>query len=216
MSETIKGVIFDLDGVLVDTAGLHYQAWKKIAAHLGISFSEQDNEKLKGVSRKESLDIILSLGNKQLCEKDKHELLDKKNKDYLTLVYKLNENDVLDGVINLIEWLKSEKIKIALGSASKNAKLILELTGIFHYFDYIVDGNMVAKAKPAPDVFLTGAELLGLEPTECLVFEDASSGVQAALAAGMKVIGVGEYDLLHQATAVTPNLKEFNIRKYIS
>lgn len=215
MKETIKGVIFDLDGVLVDTACLHYEAWKKIANKLNISFSEKDNEKLKGVSRKDSLDIILSQGEKYFSENKKSQLLLDKNNDYLTLVNQINENDVLGGVVKLIEELKCKGMKISLGSASKNARLILELTGLYHYFDYIVDGNMVVKAKPAPDVFLMGAELLGLSPSECLVFEDAQSGVQAALAAGMKVVGVGEHALLHQATVVVPNLIGFSIEDYI-
>lgn len=215
MSETIKGVIFDLDGVLVDTACLHYQAWKKTAAHLGISFSEQDNEKLKGVSRKDSLDVILSLGNKQIDEDEKNRLLVKKNNDYLNLVEKLDVSDVLDGVVSLIEKLKEKDIKIALGSASKNAQLILELTGLYHYFDYVVDGNMVAEAKPDPEVFLTGAKLLGLSSSECLVFEDAQSGVQAALSAGMKVVGIGEFEQLQKATVVVPNLMGFRIEKFI-
>ncbi|MCW8329176.1 beta-phosphoglucomutase [Photobacterium sp. SDRW27] len=215
MTETIKGVIFDLDGVLVDTACLHYKAWKKMADKLNIPFSEKDNEKLKGVSRKDSLDIILNHSGRNFSETEKHQLLLDKNNDYLKLVNQLNENDVLGGVVKLIEELKYKGIRISLGSASKNARLILELTGLYHYFDYIVDGNMVVKAKPAPDVFLTGAELLGLSPSECLVFEDAQSGVQAALTAGMKVVGVGEQALLHQATAVVPDLIGFNIEDYI-
>ncbi|MGF1735608.1 beta-phosphoglucomutase [Photobacterium satsumensis] len=215
MTETIKGVIFDLDGVLVDTACLHYEAWRKIANKLNIPFSEKDNEKLKGVSRKDSLDIILDNSNEIFSETEKHQLLLDKNNDYLKLVNQLNENDVLDGVVKLIEELKCKEIMIALGSASKNARLILELTGLYHHFDYIVDGNMVVKTKPAPDVFLTGAELLGLLPSECLVFEDAQAGVQAALNAGMAVVGVGEHASLHQATVVVPDLIGFKIEDYI-
>lgn len=216
MSEAIKGVIFDLDGVLVDTACLHYEAWQKTAEHLGISFTEEDNEKLKGVSRVDSLEIILSLGNKQISEEEKQNLLVKKNDDYLSLVMKLDENDVLDGVVCFIKQLKEKGIKISLGSASKNAKPILELTGLYQYFDQIVDGNMVTQAKPDPEVFLKGAELLELSPSECLVFEDAQAGVKAALSAGMKVIGIGEYEQLHQANAVVANLKGFSVEQYIA
>lgn len=210
-SEDIKGVIFDLDGVLVDTARFHYMAWKKIANDLQLNFNTDDNEKLKGVSRNRSLDIILELNKKNISDKEKTILLESKNRYYLELIESLNESDILPGVTRLIQELKSKGIKIALGSASKNAKFILKSTGIIHYFDKIVDGNMVSSAKPDPEVFIKAAKLLALHPHHCVVFEDAESGVEAALAAKMRVVGVGDKSILCKATTVTSTLCRFNI-----
>ncbi len=211
ISKDIQGVIFDLDGVLVDTAKFHYMAWKKIADVLKINFNIYDNEKLKGVSRKKSLDIILNLNHKVISEEEKARLLESKNNYYLALIKELDESDVLPGVINLINQIQAQGIRIALGSASKNAKIILTSTGILHYFDQLVDGNMVSKAKPDPEVFITAAKLLNLEPQHCVVFEDAEAGVEAALAAEMRVVGVGDEVILGKATRVTADLCDFNI-----
>ncbi|MGF1757739.1 beta-phosphoglucomutase [Photobacterium sagamiensis] len=207
----IKGVIFDLDGVLVDTAKFHYIAWKKIADDLQLDFNIEDNEKLKGVSRKKSLEIILDLNHKVISEEDKGKLLESKNNYYLELIKTLDESDVLPGVKNLISQIQAQGIRIALGSASKNAKVILTSTGIIHHFDQLVDGNMVSKAKPDPEVFITAAKLLNLEPQNCVVFEDAEAGVEAALAAEMRVIGVGDKVVLCKATRVAADLCDFNI-----
>ena len=207
----IKGVIFDLDGVLVDTAKFHYIAWKKIADDLQLNFDLDDNEKLKGVSRKKSLEIILDLNHKIISEEEKEKLLESKNNYYLELIKALDESDVLPGVKNVISQIEAQGIRIALGSASKNAKVILTSTGLLHYFEQLVDGNMVSKAKPDPEVFITAANLLNLEPQHCVVFEDAEAGVEAALAAEMRVVGVGDEAVLGKATQVTADLCDFNI-----
>ena len=211
MNVDIKGVIFDLDGVLVDTAKFHYIAWKKIADDLQLKFNIGDNEKLKGVSRKKSLEIILNLNNKVISDADKERLLEGKNNYYLELIKSLDESDVLPGVKNLINQIQAQGIRIALGSASKNANVILTSTGILHHFDQLVDGNMVSKAKPDPEVFLTAAKLLNLAPQYCVVFEDAEAGVEAALAADMRVVGVGDEAVLGKATRVTADLCDFNL-----
>ncbi|MEH6533720.1 MAG: beta-phosphoglucomutase [Photobacterium frigidiphilum] len=211
ISKDIQGVIFDLDGVLVDTAKFHYIAWKKIADDLQLDFDLDDNEKLKGVSRKKSLDIILDLNHKVISEEEKARLLESKNNYYLALIKELDESDVLPGVKNLISQIQIQGIRIALGSASKNAKVILTSTGLLHHFDQLVDGNMVSKAKPDPEVFITAAKLLNLEPQHCVVFEDAEAGVEAALAAEMRVVGVGDEVILGKATRVTADLCDFNI-----
>jgi len=211
ISKDIKGVIFDLDGVLVDTAKFHYIAWKKIADDLQLDFNIDDNEKLKGVSRKKSLEIILELNGKVISEEEKGKLLESKNNYYLDLIKALDESDVLPGVKNVISQIEAQGIRIALGSASKNAKVILTSTGLLHYFEQLVDGNMVSKAKPDPEVFITAANLLNLEPQHCVVFEDAEAGVEAALAAEMRVVGVGDEAVLGKATQVTADLCDFNI-----
>jgi len=211
VNQTVEAVIFDLDGVLVDTAKFHYLAWKEIANRINVNFNEIENEKLKGVSRSESLDIILSLNQLSLDEKSKTRLLKDKNDIYLKLIATLTEGDVLEGVNLLIERLKQNKIKIALGSASKNAGAILKATKIDHHFDQVVDGTMVQNSKPDPEVFKTAARLLGVEPNKCLVIEDASSGVEAALSAGMEVIGVGCNTQLARASAVVDSLAQVKI-----
>lgn len=202
----IKACIFDLDGVVVDTAKYHYLAWKQLAASLGFDFSHKDNERLKGVSRMTSLDILLSIGKIELNEEEKLRLAEKKNKEYLKFIYKMEPDEILPGVKDFIEDLKSKGIKIALGSASKNARTILNKLEIEELFEEIVDGNMVTKAKPDPQVFLIGAELLKTKPEECLVFEDAVAGLEAAHNAGMKCVGVGDPDTL--------NMADYNIKGF--
>lgn len=191
----LEACIFDLDGVLVDTAKYHFVSWQNIALGLGIPFSTSDNENLKGVSRKESLEFILHLGNVNLLEEEKALLLDAKNKMYLDLISSLSASDLLPGVVSMLESLKSNSIKIALGSASKNAVPVLHSTGIFHYFDAISDGNSTTKSKPEPDVFLIASKSLGVDPSNCIVFEDAQKGVEAAKAGGFYCIGIGEETL---------------------
>ncbi|UIR56410.1 beta-phosphoglucomutase [Sphingobacterium sp. SRCM116780] len=187
----IKGVIFDLDGVLVDTAVFHFQAWKRLAQELGFEFTEIENEQLKGVSRIASLEKILNWAGAEASESEKKDMAERKNSWYLDLVLQMKVGEVLPGSMELLHWLKQKGYPIALGSASKNAPLILEKTGIFSFFDVIVDGNVVTLSKPDPEVFLKAASELQLLPEECLVFEDAQAGVDAARAAGMKVIGIG-------------------------
>ena len=187
----IKGVIFDLDGVLVDTAVFHFQAWKRLAQELGFDFTEIENEQLKGVSRIASLEKILNWAGVDASESEKIEMAERKNRWYLDLVDQMKADEVLPGSLELLHWLKKNGYQVALGSASKNAPLILEKTGMISFFDVLVDGNSVSLSKPNPEVFLKAARDLKLLPEVCLVFEDAQAGVDAARAAGMSVIGIG-------------------------
>jgi beta-phosphoglucomutase len=204
----IKGFLFDLDGVIVDTAKYHYLAWKRLADKLSIPFTETDNERLKGVSRIESLDIILSLGKLELSEAVRQDLAAKKNAWYVELIAKVTPDEILPGAMEFIREAKGQDIKIAIGSASKNATTILEQLSIAGYFDAVITGNEVSKAKPDPEVFLKGAEALGLAPAECLVFEDAAAGVEAAISGGMKCIGIGSENNLHKADKVVAGLAQ--------
>jgi len=194
-----KAFIFDLDGVIVDTARYHYLAWQKIANRLGIEFTHEHNELLKGVSRVRSLDIILGLGNVQASQEDKDKWLVEKNEDYLQSIDHMRSDEILDGVMPVLEYLKKNNQKIALGSASKNARPILEKVRVLHYFDAIVDGNDVTNAKPDPEVFVKAAQLLGMPSEGAIVFEDAVAGVQAANIARMVSIGIGDKAILHEA-----------------
>ncbi|HEY0047496.1 MAG TPA: beta-phosphoglucomutase [Flavobacterium sp.] len=200
-----KGFIFDLDGVIVDTARYHFLAWQKISDELGIEFTPEHNEKLKGVSRVRSLDIILELGNVNVSQDDKNIWLHKKNEDYLAYIENMDAGEILDGVENVLKYLKDRGQMIALGSASKNARPILEKTGIINLFDAIVDGNDVTNAKPDPEVFLQAAKLLGVEPQNAIVFEDSVAGIQAANIAGMTSIGIGEASVLKEAQFIFPD-----------
>ncbi|MDW7693616.1 beta-phosphoglucomutase [Flammeovirgaceae bacterium SG7u.111] len=197
-----KACIFDLDGVVVDTAKYHYLAWKRLAEELGFDFTKEDNELLKGVSRVRSFQIILEIGGKELSEEAFQEAMDKKNKWYLEYIYKMTPEEILPGVSDFLSLLKDNGIKIALGSASKNAKTILEQIKMLDAFDAIVDGTHVSKPKPDPEVFLIGAKELGVEPTECVVFEDAIAGVEAAKNGNMHCIGVGDPEVLGKADFV--------------
>jgi len=207
----IKGCIFDLDGVIVDTAKYHFLAWKRLADELGILFTELDNERLKGVSRMASLEILLEIGNIIFEEDRKYMLAEKKNNWYREYILKMDQEEVLPGVKVFMESLKNEDIKIALGSASKNALTILENINMINYFDAIIDGNKVQNAKPDPEVFILGAKELGLYPNECVVFEDAVAGIKAAKLAGMKVIGVGDSVILGNADIVIPGFNEVTL-----
>ena len=200
--EKIKGCIFDLDGVIVDTAKYHYLAWKKIADELGFEFTKEDNEKLKGVSRMDSLDILLQIGNLNFDEKTKINLAEKKNKIYVNYISKIDKSEILEGVEDFIKELKGNNIKIALGSVSKNAVPIIKNIGMLNYFDSVIDGNKITKAKPDPEVFLLGAKELNLKPENCVVFEDAAKGIQAAKNAGMYAVGVGDPLILKQADKI--------------
>ena len=207
----INGAIFDLDGVLVDTARFHYLAWKEIADELGIEFTEIQNERLKGVSRMASLEILLEIGHKELSEQEKEELAEKKNRQYVQMLQKLTPSDTLSGARELLEEFRSKGIKIALGSASKNARFILERLEIEELFDVVVDGNAVSKAKPDPEVFLLGALGMGLRPEECVVFEDSVAGIEAGNTCGMYTVGVGKPEILKKADQTVPNLGEYHI-----
>ncbi|WP_159018860.1 beta-phosphoglucomutase [Algibacter sp. L3A6] len=193
------GVIFDLDGVIVDTAKYHYLAWKSLADSLGFEFTEANNELLKGVSRVRSLEILLGLGNVTLSEEKKQEVLLSKNEHYLKYIHKMGADEILPGAEKLLDSLDELGVKYVLGSASKNAPLILKQVGLFDRFKGIVDGNSVSKAKPDPEVFLIGAEKLNLKPEQCIVFEDAIAGVEAANRAHMVSVGIGDKDTLSEA-----------------
>lgn len=205
-----KGFIFDLDGVIVDTAKYHYLAWKKLAESLGVSFSEAQNEQLKGVSRVRSLEKILAWGNTTISENEFNELMWYKNEDYLKYISNMSENEILPHVVRVFTFLKDHQQPIALGSASKNARQILEKVNLLQAFDTIVDGNDVSKAKPDPEVFLIAARQLKVDPKKCIVFEDAVAGVQGANAAGMISIGIGDKEVLHEADYVFKNFSEMS------
>jgi beta-phosphoglucomutase len=204
----IEGAIFDLDGVLVDTAKYHYLAWKRLAKELGFDFTESDNERLKGVSRLRSLEILLETGGIEMTEDQKEQAAARKNAWYVEYLLTLDETALLPGAKSYLLQLKENGIRIALGSASKNAPLILGRLNIADLFDAVIDGNTVSKAKPDPEVFLKGAAALGLAPDQCVVFEDALAGIEAAKKGGMKAIGVGKPELLPGADQYVTNLNE--------
>jgi beta-phosphoglucomutase len=208
-----KACIFDLDGVIVDTARYHFLAWKRLTDKLGIDFDENDNERLKGVSRMDSLDIILEIGNRSMSNEDKLKYATLKNDWYVEYISKMTPAEILPGCMDFIKELRSAGIRVAIGSASKNTPMILERVGIAHYFDAVADGNNVSKAKPDPEVFLKAAELLGVEPGKCFVFEDAAAGIKAALNAGMYCIGIGSQTVLAEAHFVVSDLTQMSIDK---
>ena len=194
-----KGFIFDLDGVIVDTAKYHYLAWKKLANELGFEFTLEQNELFKGVSRKRCLEILLEIGDIDATQEQFDRWMIEKNEDYLDFIDKMDASEILADVPRVLEFLKTRDLPIALGSASKNAKPILEKVGLLSYFNSIVDGNSVTKAKPDPEVFLIASSNLNVEPKNCVVFEDAIAGIQAANIAQMTSIGIGDSDTLGEA-----------------
>jgi len=207
----IKACIFDLDGVIVDTAKYHFIAWREIAKELRFEFTEQHNERLKGVSRMTSLDILLEIGGVQISQQEKELLAHRKNEHYRTFILNMKPDEILPGAKEFLYTLRKNGFATALGSASKNAMTILdrlELTGLF---DAIIDGNKTSKAKPDPEVFLKGAEALNIDPKYCIVFEDAEAGVEAAIAAGMKCVGIGSPEILSKAQFVVSGLDKMTI-----
>lgn len=207
----IKACIFDLDGVIVDTAVYHFKAWKRLADELGINFTEHDNERLKGVSRVRSLEIILELGNITKTPPEQEVLATRKNDWYVEMINRMTPAEILPGAKEFLEVCRAAAIKTALGSASKNSSTILSKIGLSHLFDAIVDGNHVSKAKPDPEVFLKGAEALGVSPAACVVFEDAIAGVEAAKNGGMKVVGIGSPETLKEADMVVSGLDKMSL-----
>ncbi|QKJ20793.1 beta-phosphoglucomutase [Microbacterium hominis] len=187
-----RGVIFDLDGVLIHTDDLHFQAWSEIAGRLGIPFTREDNDRLRGVSREESLEIILEIGGTQVSETEKSVLADEKNAIYRTLLRGLSAADVEPGVRETLATLRERGLRLAVGSSSRNAKMILERTGLRGWFDAVSDGENIVRSKPDPEVFLRAAEFLALTPAQCAVVEDARAGVEAAVAGGFTAIGIGD------------------------
>jgi beta-phosphoglucomutase len=208
---TIKACLFDLDGVIVDTAKYHYLAWKKLANELGFDLTTEQNEQLKGISRMESLDIILNIGQVTLTNEEKLRYAAEKNSFYLELCKQMTPDDPLPGVKTFMDQLQKESIRIGLGSASKNAKVILERIGMLSYFETIVDGNRISKSKPDPEVFLLGASDFGIAPENCVVFEDAQAGIQAAKSGGMFAVGIGQASVLNEADVVVDGFTHFTV-----
>lgn len=210
---TIKACLFDLDGVIVDTAKYHYLAWRRLANELGFEFTEENNERLKGVSRVKSLEILLEVGGLTVNETEKVKLAEKKNNWYVEYIKKMTPEEILPGAKEFLQVLRENGIKVALGSASKNSMLILNNLKLVECFDAIIDGNKVSKAKPDPEVFLLGAKEVGVEPSSCVVFEDAKAGIEAAVSAGMYAIGIGNSKVLDKANFVVASLAEMTISK---
>lgn len=206
-----KGVIFDLDGVIVDTAKFHYLAWRKLANGLGFDITEAQNEELKGVSRINSLQKILGWGQVSLSEDEFMEQMALKNDNYLTYISTMTSEDILPGVSKILDFLIENEVPMALGSASKNARSILEKTELYQKFDAIVDGNDVSKAKPNPEVFLIAAKKLDVPPQNCIVFEDSQAGIEAANTANMISIGIGEKNILREADYVFTDFTNIEI-----
>ena len=211
MIREMRAAIFDLDGVIVDTAKYHYLAWKRLANEHGFDFTEADNERLKGVSRVRSLEILLEIGGLTLDESEKEKMATQKNGWYVDYIQHMDASEILPGASEYLQSLRAKGVKTALGSASKNAQLILERLGISALFDVIVDGNKVSKAKPDPEVFLRAAGELNIPTASCVVFEDAEAGIQAALHANMGVVGIGKPALLKDADMVIGALSQLVI-----
>jgi beta-phosphoglucomutase len=210
----VKALIFDLDGVIVTTEHNHFIAWKRTAESLGIPFEEEHNELLKGVSRVDSLKKILELGPKTISTEEFDALLISKNDFYVDSIQDLNQTDLLPGVLSLLQEATSKGIKLGIGSSSKNANFILKLLKIDHFFDVVIDGNGVEHPKPHPEVFLNGAKALSLAPAECIVFEDAASGITAAKAGGFIAIAVGNPNIAEMADTYFNDLTEFSLEAY--
>jgi beta-phosphoglucomutase len=212
----IKALLFDLDGVIVDTAIYHYQAWRRMANTLGFDITEEFNEQLKGISRTESLEIILAHGGLTISEDHKLELAAQKNEWYLELVSQMTPDAILPGVTEFFAAVKTAQLKTAIGSVSKNARLILERIGMLDDFDSIIDGTKITRGKPDPEVFLKGAAELEVRPDECVVFEDAVAGIEAAKRGGMLAVGIGEPAVLTQADLVVPSLAKLTLEEVLS
>ncbi|HEA31005.1 MAG TPA: beta-phosphoglucomutase [Leeuwenhoekiella sp.] len=207
-----KGIIFDLDGVIVDTAGFHYLAWKHLANDLGFDFTEKQNEAFKGVSRVKSLELLLEIGKKTATQEEKDQWLKSKNDEYLSYIDNMSHDDILPGVAKVLDYLKENKVPIALGSASKNAVPILKRVKLHKIFDATVDGNDVSKAKPNPEVFVIGAKELGIDAADTIVFEDSIAGIQAANIAGMISVGIGDAKVLQEADYNFNDFTEIDIQ----
>ncbi|MFV8224499.1 beta-phosphoglucomutase [Christiangramia aquimixticola] len=210
-AEPNTAFIFDLDGVIVDTAKFHFLAWRKLANDLGFDFTEEQNEQLKGVSRVESLKKILQWGNMELSEDEFTRQMALKNENYLSYVEEMDDSEILPGVPEILDYLIKNNIPFALGSASKNARTILKKINLFEKFDAIIDGTDVSKAKPDPEVFLIAADKLNARPDNCIVFEDSVAGVQAANKGNMTSIGIGDKTVLGEADHVFKDFTEIEI-----
>lgn len=211
----IKAIIFDLDGVITDTAEFHYQAWKALANKYSMKFDREMNEDLRGVSRMDSLNIILKANNVIFSNEEKEEMAKDKNDLYVEFIEQITPKNAFDGIEELLENLKAKGIKIALGSASKNAMSVIEKLGLKNKFSVIGDGYSVARSKPAPDIFLYAAEKMGMNPADCIVVEDAEAGIEAAITAGMKTIGIGDAERVTKADYIYRETKEIEIDKIL-
>ncbi|WP_160032097.1 beta-phosphoglucomutase [Paenibacillus sp. An7] len=207
----MKAVIFDLDGVITDTAEYHYLAWKSLADELNLPFDKEFNEKLKGVSRMESLEFILSLGDAAYSDEEKKALAEKKNDLYKEMIAKVTPADLLPGIEALLKELQEAGIGTALASASKNAPFILDRLGVTHYFNHVVDVNLIKQGKPDPEIFLTGAAKLGVLPEECVGIEDAEAGIESILSAGMYAVGVGTPAQMQKADLIVSSTAELSL-----
>lgn len=216
MNKKFKASIFDLDGVIVDTAKYHYLAWKRLANELGFDITKEDNERQKGVSRMKSLEILLEIGNLQVSDEEKEKMAEKKNNWYVEYISKTDSSEILPGAKEFLELLRQNGVKISLASASKNASLILNNIGIMNLFDEIVDGTVVSKAKPDPEVFIVAAQKLGIANEDCIVFEDAEAGIEAALAASMYTVGIGKKEVLTNANMVASGFLELIENDFMS
>lgn len=211
----LEACIFDLDGVIVDTAKYHYIAWKALARELGFVFTLEDNERLKGVSRMRSLEILLEIGNLQFSDAQKLAMAEKKNAHYVSYIEQMTPDEILPGVQEFLNEIRKKGIKVALGSASKNSPMILHQIDLSNMFDVVVDGNSITEAKPNPEVFLTGAQKLDVAPEHCVVFEDAIAGIEAARNARMYSVGIGDTQTLAMADMVIPGFEGFTLEKLL-
>lgn len=218
MKEKLQAVIFDLDGVITDTAEYHFLAWKQLANSIGIDLDKETNEKLKGISRMESLEMILKLGGKETAYSaaDKEQLAADKNEVYVQLIKNISEKDILPGIVQLLTELKENNIQIALASASKNAPAIIENLKLRQFFDVIVDVEKIKKGKPDPEIFLTAAQLLSVFPESCIGVEDAEAGVDAIKGAGMFAVGVGDQDALGKADYLVSSTSELSFEEIVA
>ena len=216
MTNDIKAIIFDLDGVLVSTDEFHFQGWAQLAKDESILFSRADNHRQRGVSRMESLEVVLENANRRYSSEEKSEMAIRKNNYYVKLLQKLSPDDTLPGMRNLLNELKKRGVKLAVGSSSRNAPLILEKIKLAQYFEVVVTGNEITKSKPDPEVFLLAAERLGVKPAHCLVIEDAEAGVEAARRADMRVFGIGPADRFPKLSNRAENTIEVSCDKLLA
>lgn len=212
---SLKAIIFDLDGVLVNTSRYHYLAWKRLANELGFDLSEKQNEQLKGISRQASLNILLSIGHLSMSDIARRRLAERKNVWFNEFIQAMTPDELFSGVRPLITQLRQHGLRISLASSSKNARTVLQQLAIEDLFEVVVDGHMIIQTKPAPEIFLLAARLLTLSPEECLVVEDAVSGVQAARAAGMSCIGIGQPDTLRKADVVVGQVSDLTVQNIL-